>query len=49
VTLDIALRLEDDAVRQDLESCAALVEQLGTMCDALLEETVTLSIDSLKF
>jgi len=29
------------------ESCAALVERLGSMCDALLEATATLSIDSL--
>jgi PAS domain S-box-containing protein len=48
VTADIALTLEDEAVRQDLESCRALVERLGAMCDALLEETATLSIDSLK-
>ncbi|HXK16714.1 MAG TPA: response regulator, partial [Polyangiaceae bacterium] len=48
VTADIALTLEDEAVRRDLESCTALVERLGSMCDALLEETATLSIDSLK-
>jgi PAS domain S-box-containing protein len=48
VTADIALTLEDEAVRQDLESCTALVERLGSMCEALLEETATLSIDSLN-
>jgi PAS domain S-box-containing protein len=48
VTADIALMLEDEATRQDLESCTALVGRLGSMCDALLEETATLSIDSLK-
>jgi hypothetical protein len=48
VTADIALTLEDEAIRQDRESCAALVERLGSMCDALLKETATLSIDSLK-
>jgi len=47
VTADVASTLEDVAVRQEPESCAALVEQLGSMCDALLEETATLSIDSL--
>jgi hypothetical protein len=30
------------------ESCAALVERLGTMGDALLDATATLSIDSLS-
>jgi PAS domain S-box-containing protein len=48
VTADIALTLEDEAVRRDLESCRALVERLGSMCEALLQETATLSIDSLK-
>ncbi len=48
VTADIGLTLEDAAARQDLESCTALVERLGSMCHALLEETATLSLDSLK-
>jgi CheY-like chemotaxis protein/HPt (histidine-containing phosphotransfer) domain-containing protein len=48
VTADIAMAMEDEAIRQDLEACTALVERLGSMCDALLEETTTLSIDSLK-
>jgi CheY-like chemotaxis protein len=48
VTADIALTLEDEAIHHDLESCRALVERLASMCDALLEETATLSIDSLK-
>jgi two-component system sensor histidine kinase/response regulator len=47
VTADVASTLEDAAVRQDPESCGALVERLGSMCDALLEATATLSIDSL--
>jgi hypothetical protein len=42
------LTLEDEAVRHDLDSCTALVERLGSMGDGLLEETATLSIDSLK-
>ncbi len=48
VTSDIALTLEDEAVGQDLENSAALVERLVSMCDALLAETATLSFDSLK-
>ena len=48
LTADIALTLEDEAIRQDLESCRGLVARLASMCDALLEETATLSIDSLK-
>jgi HPt (histidine-containing phosphotransfer) domain-containing protein len=47
VTADVASTLEDAAVRQEPETCAALVERLGSMCDALLEATATLSIDSL--
>jgi two-component system sensor histidine kinase/response regulator len=47
VTADVASTLEDAAVRQEPESCGALVERLGSMCDALLEATATLSIDSL--
>jgi hypothetical protein len=30
------------------ESGAALVERLGTLCDALVDATATLSIDSLS-
>jgi CheY-like chemotaxis protein len=47
VTADVASTLEDAAVRQEPESCAALVERLGSLCDALVEATATLSIDSL--
>jgi PAS domain S-box-containing protein len=47
VAADVASTLEDAAIRQEPESCAALVERLGSMCDALLEETATLSFDSL--
>jgi len=35
---DMALTLEDEAVRHDLESCTVLVGRLASMCDALLEE-----------
>ncbi len=48
VTAEIALALEDEASHEDLEKCSALVEQLGSMCEALLEETATLSFDSLN-
>jgi len=48
VTADVASALEDAAVRQEREICAALVERLGSMCDALLDATETLSIDSLS-
>jgi two-component system, sensor histidine kinase and response regulator len=43
---DAASRLEDAAMQEDRERCAALVEELGSQCDALLEATATLSIDS---
>jgi HPt (histidine-containing phosphotransfer) domain-containing protein len=46
-TADVASTLEDAAIHQDRESCAALVERLGSLCEALLEATLTLSIDSL--
>jgi PAS domain S-box-containing protein len=48
VAAGVASTLEDAAIRQDRESCAALVERLGSLCDALLDATVTLSIDSLS-
>jgi CheY-like chemotaxis protein/HPt (histidine-containing phosphotransfer) domain-containing protein len=48
VTAGVASTLEDAAIRQDGESCAALVERLGSLCDALLDATMTLSIDSLS-
>src|SRR5262249_49587543 len=48
VTAEVASTLEDAAIRQDSESCAALVERLGSLCDALLDATETLSIDSLS-
>ncbi|HEY3667958.1 MAG TPA: ATP-binding protein, partial [Polyangiaceae bacterium] len=48
VTAEIALTLEDEAVRRDLERCVALAERLTSMCAALLEETAALSIDSLR-
>ena len=48
ITAGVASTLEDAAIRQDRESCAALVDRLGSLCDALLEATVTLSLDSLS-
>ncbi len=48
VAADAASTLEDAAIREDRASCAALVRQLDSQCDALLEATVTLSIDSLS-
>jgi HPt (histidine-containing phosphotransfer) domain-containing protein len=48
VAAGVASTLEDAAIREDHESCAALVDRLGSLCDALLEATVTLSIDSLS-
>jgi HPt (histidine-containing phosphotransfer) domain-containing protein len=48
ITASVASALEDAAIQADRESCAALVERLGSLCEALLEATVTLSIDSLS-
>jgi response regulator RpfG family c-di-GMP phosphodiesterase len=48
VTAGVASTLEDAAIRDDRESCAALVERLGSLCDGLLAATETLSIDSLS-
>jgi CheY-like chemotaxis protein len=48
VTAGIASTLEDAAIREERESCAALVERLGSLCDALLDATETLSLDSLS-
>jgi two-component system sensor histidine kinase/response regulator len=48
LTANVALTLEDAAEGQELECCAALIERLASMCHALLLETATLSIDSLK-
>ncbi len=48
VTADVATMLEDAAESRALESCAALVDRLGSMCDALLDATAQLSIDSLS-
>ena len=48
VAAGVASTLEDAAIRQDRESCAALVERLGSLCAALLDATVALSIDSLS-
>jgi two-component system sensor histidine kinase/response regulator len=48
VAASVASALEDAAIRDDRESCAALGERLGSLCDALLEATETLSIDSLS-
>src|SRR5262249_32660055 len=47
VTAAVAATLEDAAMRHERESCAALVERLGSMCDALLAATGSLSMDSL--
>jgi hypothetical protein len=48
ITADVASALEDAAIRQELESCVALVERLASLCDALLDATAMLSIDSLS-
>jgi two-component system sensor histidine kinase/response regulator len=48
LTADVASTLEDDADHHDLGSCAPLVERLGSMCDALLDATSSLWIESLK-
>jgi PAS domain S-box-containing protein len=48
VTADMASTLEDAAVRGDRESCATLVLRLGSQCDALLDATLALSIESLS-
>src|SRR5262249_35000585 len=48
ITAGVASALEDAAIRDDRDSCAALVERLGSLCDALLEATATRSIDSLS-
>jgi CheY-like chemotaxis protein len=47
MTAGIASTLESAAIREDPESCAVLVERLGSLCDALLAATETLSIESL--
>jgi HPt (histidine-containing phosphotransfer) domain-containing protein len=48
ITAGVTSALEDAAIREDRESCATLAERLGSLCDALLAATVTLSIDSLS-
>jgi PAS domain S-box-containing protein len=48
VAAGVASTLEDAAIREDRESCAALVERLGSLCDRLLDATATLSLDSLS-
>ena len=47
VAADVASTLEDAAIREEPEICAALVERLASMCDTLLDVTVGLSLDSL--
>jgi CheY-like chemotaxis protein len=47
LTADVASTLEDAATRGERERCAALVEQVGSLCDALLVATATLSLESL--
>jgi HPt (histidine-containing phosphotransfer) domain-containing protein len=47
-TAAVASALEDAAARDDAEACAALVGELGPSCDALLDATVGLSIESLS-
>jgi two-component system sensor histidine kinase/response regulator len=44
----LASTLEDSAVREDLESCTALVERLDGVCAELLEDTRTLTVDALR-
>lgn len=46
VAAGVASMLEDAAIQEDRESCAALVERLGSLCDARLDAAVTLSLDS---
>jgi two-component system, sensor histidine kinase and response regulator len=48
VTADVALTLEDAAIREETESCVALVDRLGSLCSALLDATMTLTIDSVS-
>jgi two-component system, sensor histidine kinase and response regulator len=48
VTAGIASALEDAAIGEDRTSCAALAQRLGALCDALLEATETLTIESLS-
>jgi len=48
VAAEVAATLEDAAECRETQRCAALVERLGTLCDALIDATATLSIDSLS-
>jgi len=48
VTANIASALEDAAIREERGSCAALVDRLGSLCDALIDATEKLTIDSLS-
>jgi two-component system, sensor histidine kinase and response regulator len=45
---ELALALEQSAVHGDLESCEALVSRLDAMCSELLEDTRTLTLESLQ-
>jgi two-component system, sensor histidine kinase and response regulator len=47
VAAEVGAALEDAAEREELDGCVALAEQVGSMCDALLVATATLSLDSL--
>ena len=42
------LTIEDSAIREDVDSCAELVDRLESMCSELLEDTRTLTIDGLS-
>ena len=44
----VALTIEDAAIREDLDSCAELVDRLESMCSELLEDMRTLTIDGLS-
>jgi HPt (histidine-containing phosphotransfer) domain-containing protein len=44
----VALTIEDSALREDIDSCAELVERLESMCSELLEDTRALTLDELS-
>ena len=45
---DVAAALEDAAIGEDRESCAALAIRLDSLCAALLDATETLAVESLS-
>jgi CheY-like chemotaxis protein len=46
VTAKVAAALEDAAICEELESCAAFVDRVESMCEALLVATATFSLES---